>query len=49
MLAEILVRDGMSKKRADEEIKKCLEPFMTQGAPSVRWTQKVVKPQATEL
>lgn len=49
MLAEVLVRDGMSKKRADEEIKKCLEPFMTQGAPSVRWTQKVARPATMEL
>ena len=47
MLAEKLVVDGWTKKKADEEIKKCLEPFMNVGAPSVRWTQKaVVKPKA---
>lgn len=46
MLAEKLVVDGWTKKKADEEIKKCLEPFMNVGAPSVRWTQKAVKPKA---
>ena len=40
LLAETLVRDGMSKKAADEAIKKCLEPFTVVGSPSVRWTQK---------
>ncbi len=34
---------GMSEKKADEEIKKCLEPYMVQGAPSVRWTPKLVR------
>lgn len=45
LLAETLVRDGLSKKKADEEIKKCLEPFMVQGAPSVRWTPKLATTQ----
>lgn len=45
LLAETLVRDGLSKKKADEEIKKCLEPFMVQGAPSVRWTPKLAAAQ----
>jgi len=45
LLAETLVRDGLSKKKADEEIKKCLEPFMVQGAPSVRWTPKLTAVQ----
>ena len=45
LLAETLVRDGLSKKKADEEIKKCLEPFMVQGAPSVRWTPKLAATQ----
>lgn len=49
LLAEVLVRDGMSKKAADEAIKKCLEPFTNAGAPSVRWTQKVARPATTEL
>lgn len=49
LLTEVLVRDGMSKKAADEAIKKCLEPFMNAGAPTVRWTQKVAKPLVTEL
>ena len=48
MLAEKLVVDGWTKKKADEEIKKCLEPFMNVGAPSVRWTQKPPKPKAIE-
>ena len=48
MLAEKLVVDGWTKKKADEEIKKCLEPFMNVGAPSVRWTQKAVKPKAID-
>lgn len=34
---------GMSEKKADEEIKKCLEPYMVQGAPSVRWTPKLAR------
>ena len=36
---------GMAEKKADEEIKKCLEPFMVQGAPSVRWTPKLARTQ----
>ena len=48
MLAEKLVVDGWTKKKADEEIEKCLEPFMNVGAPSVRWTQKPPKPKAIE-
>lgn len=36
---------GMSEKKADEEIKKCLEPYMVQGAPSVRWTPKLSRAQ----
>lgn len=48
MLAEKLVVDGWTKKKADEEIKKCLEPFMNVGAPSVRWTQKPPKPKTIE-
>lgn len=48
MLAEKLVVDGWTKKKADEEIKKCLEPFMNVGAPSVRWTQKAVKPKTLD-
>ena len=34
---------GYSEKKADEEIKKCLEPYMVQGAPSVRWTPKLAR------
>ena len=34
---------GLSEKKADEEIKKCLEPYMVQGAPSVRWTPKLAR------
>ena len=45
LLGETLVRDGFSKKKADEEIKRCLEPFMVQGAPSVRWTPKLAAAQ----
>lgn len=45
-LAERLVVDGWTKKRADEEIKKCLEPFTTTGAPVVRWTQKPARREA---
>jgi len=48
MLAEKLVVDGWTKKKADEEIKKCLEPFMNVGAPSVRWTQKPPKAKQIE-
>lgn len=36
---------GMSEKKAEEEIKKCLEPYMVQGAPSVRWTPKLATTQ----
>lgn len=49
LLAAALVRDGMSKKAADEAIKKCLEPFSVVGAPTVRWTQKAVKRGMEEL
>ncbi len=45
-LAERLVVDGWTKKKADEEIKKCLEPFTTTGAPVVRWTQKPARREA---
>lgn len=34
---------GMSEKRANEEIDKCLEPYMVRGAPSVRWTPKLAR------
>ena len=34
---------GLSEKKADEEIKKCLEPYMVQGAPSVRWTPRLAR------
>jgi hypothetical protein len=36
---------GYTEKKADEEIKKCMEPYMVQGAPSVRWTPKLVSAQ----
>ena len=34
---------GLSEKKADEEIRKCLEPYMVQGAPSVRWTPRLAR------
>ena len=34
---------GMSEKKANEEIDKCLEPYMVRGAPSVRWTPKLAR------
>lgn len=40
-LKGLLVTRGLSEKKADEEVSKCLEPYMTQGAPSVRWTPKL--------
>ena len=36
---------GMSEKKANEEIDKCLEPYMVRGAPSVRWTPKLAQTQ----
>ena len=36
---------GMSEKKANEEIDKCLEPYMVRGAPSVRWTPKLAATQ----
>lgn len=45
-LAGLLVSTrGLSEKKADEEIRKCLEPYMVQGAPSVRWTPKLAATQ----
>ena len=32
---------GMTEKAAEDAIKKCLEPYMTEGAPSVRWTPRL--------
>lgn len=34
---------GMSEKKANEEIDKCLEPYMVRGAPTVRWTPKLAR------
>lgn len=42
-LKGLLVTRGLSEKKADEEVSKCLEPYMTQGAPSVRWTPKLAR------
>lgn len=43
LLVQKLHLDGMTKKKAGEEIDKCLEPFMTPGAPTVRWNVKPVQ------
>lgn len=34
---------GMSEKKADEAIDKCLEPYSERGAPSIRWTPKLAR------
>lgn len=36
---------GYTEKKADETIKRCLEPYMVQGAPSIRWTPKLAMTQ----
>ena len=42
-LLGLLVTRGMSESKAKAEIDKCMEPYMVQGAPSVRWTPKLTK------
>ena len=37
---------GTPERKADEEIRKCLEPYMVQGAPSIRWTPKLARAEA---
>lgn len=41
LLKESLVAvNGYTKKAADDEVKRCLEPFSVVGAASLRWTQE---------
>lgn len=43
LLGLLVSTHGMSEKKANEEIDKCLEPYMVRGAPSVRWTPKLAR------
>jgi hypothetical protein len=43
LLGLLVSAHGMSEKKANEEIDKCLEPYMVRGAPSVRWTPKLAR------
>ena len=45
LLGLLVSTHGMSEKKANEEIDKCLEPYMVRGAPSVRWTPKLASSQ----
>lgn len=49
LLVETLVNlNGMTKKAAEEAVKKLYEPFTTAGAPVLYWTQKVARRTADE-
>jgi hypothetical protein len=43
LLGLLVSTHGMSEKKANEEVDKCLEPYMVRGAPSVRWTPKLAR------
>lgn len=45
LLGLLVSTHGMSEKKANEEVDKCLEPYMMRGAPSVRWTPKLASSQ----
>lgn len=45
LLGLLVSTHGMSEKKANEEVDKCLEPYMVRGAPSVRWTPKLASSQ----
>ena len=43
LLGLLVSTHGMPEKKANEEVDKCLEPYMVRGAPSVRWTPKLAR------
>lgn len=43
LLGLLVSTRGMSEKKANEEVDKCLEPYMARGAPNVRWTPKLAR------